>query len=250
MRVPFSFRPALACLAVALWLPLQAQAGILDDNEARKAILDLSTKLDAVAREIGARIDDKADKTAALALVNQYEQTQQDVARLRGQIEVLANELATAQQRQKDFYADLDARMRRLEPRQVTVDGAVATVDAGEQKAYDAAIAMLRAGDYAAAAGALADFVARYPASPYAAGAQYGVGSAFYALHDYPKAIAAQERVVAAYKASPQAPDALLNMIAMYTEMKDKKAAAKTQRELVAAYPDSHAAASAAKSSN
>ena len=250
MRIPPSFRPALACLAIALWLPLQSQAGIFDDNEARKAIVDLGIKLDKVAREIDARIDGKADKTAALSLVNQYEQTQQDVARLRGQIEVLANEVATAQQRQKDFYADLDARMRRLEPRQVTIDGAAATVDAGEQKAHDAGAALLKAGDYAGAAAALGEFVRRYPASPYAAGAQYGVGTAFYALHDYPKAIAAQELVVAAYKDSPQAPDALFNLIAMYTEMKDKKAAQKTLRELATAYPDSRAAASAAKPAN
>jgi hypothetical protein len=32
---------------------------------------------------------------------------------------VLTNEIANAQQRQKDFYVDLDARLRKLEPQQV-----------------------------------------------------------------------------------------------------------------------------------
>ena len=33
--------------ALAAWLPLHASAGLLDDDEARKAILDLRAKVDA-----------------------------------------------------------------------------------------------------------------------------------------------------------------------------------------------------------
>ena len=57
----------------------------------------------------------------------------QEIARLRGQIEVLANELANTQKRQKDFYTDLDARLRNLEPRQITIDGQEAAVGVSEQ---------------------------------------------------------------------------------------------------------------------
>ncbi|HWJ94859.1 MAG TPA: YbgF trimerization domain-containing protein, partial [Telluria sp.] len=95
----------LACLALAAWLPLQASAGILEDDEARKAILELRAKVDAMARDLNARIDTKSDKTAALEQLNQQEQTMQEIARLRGQIEVLANELSNAQKHQKDYYA-------------------------------------------------------------------------------------------------------------------------------------------------
>ena len=38
-----------------------------------------------------------------------------DVARLRGQIEVLNNEQEQTQKRQRDLYIDLDSRLRRLE---------------------------------------------------------------------------------------------------------------------------------------
>ena len=238
-------RLAVIGVALAAWLPLQAGAGILDDDEARKAILDLRAKVDNIARELNARIDTKSDKSATLDMLNQHEQTMQEIAKLRGQIEVLANELANAQKRQKDFYTDLDGRIRKLEPRQVTIDGKEAAVDPAEQKAYDAAFALFKAGDYKVAAGALGDFVRRYPDSGYAANAQYWLGNAYYALRDYKNAIVAQEVVAATYKDSAKAPDAMLNIASSYTELKDKKSAKKALQELVAKYPDSSAAQAA-----
>ena len=123
-----------ALLAALTWLPLQAHAGLFDDDEARKALLDLRAKVEAMRSELNARIDTKSDKSSTLDLVNQNEMTLQEVAKLRGQIEVLSNELANAQKRQKDFYVDLDARLRKLEPREVTIDGKTAQVDPNEQK--------------------------------------------------------------------------------------------------------------------
>ena len=238
-------RLAVIGVALAAWLPLRAGAGILDDDEARKAILDLRAKVDNVTRELNARIDTKSDKTATLDMLNQHEQTMQEIAKLRGQIEVLANELANAQKRQKDFYADLDGRIRKLEPRQVTIDGKEAAVDPGEQKAYEAATLLFKAGDYKVAAGALTDFVRRYPDSAYAANAQYLLGTAYYAQRDCKNAIAAQEIVVATYKDSPKAPDAMLNIASCYVELKDKKNARKALQDVVAKYPDSSAAQAA-----
>jgi tol-pal system protein YbgF len=238
-------RIAAACFALAAWLPLQASAGLLDDDEARKAILELRTKVETLSRELNARIDTKSDKSAALDLVNQHEQSMQEIARLRGQLEVLANEIATSQKRQKDFYADLDARIAKLEPRQVNIDGKEAEVDAGELKSYEAAMTLFKAGDYKVAANALADFVRRHPDSSYASNAQYWLGNAYYAQRDYKNAIAAQEVVASAYKDSAKAPDAMLNIASCYTELKDKKNARKAFQQLIARYPDSSAAAAA-----
>jgi tol-pal system protein YbgF len=238
-------RIAAACFALAAWFPLQANAGLLDDDEARKAILDLRTKVDNLSRDLNARIDTKSDKSASLDLVNQHEQTMQEIARLRGQLEVLANEIANTQKRQKDFYTDLDARIRNLEPRQVNIDGKVAEVDPGELKSYEAAMTVFKSSDYKAAANALSEFVRRYPDSSYASNAQYWLGNAYYAQRDYKNAIAAQEVVASTHKDSPKAPDAILNIASSYTELKDKKNAKKALQQLVAKYPDSQAAAAA-----
>src|SRR5450830_2124398 len=155
MNAIFKSRVFAACMALAAAMPLAAHAGILDDDEARKAILDLRVKVDNLTRDLNARLDTKSDKRDALDLVNQHEQTMQEIARLRGQIEVLANDIANAQKRQKDFYVDLDARLRKLEPREVTIDGKTAQVDPGEQRSYDAATKLFTGGDYKAAATAL-----------------------------------------------------------------------------------------------
>lgn len=246
MSTPFKPRLlAAACLALAAWLPLHAQAGILDDDEARKAILELRAKVDSVTRDLQGRIDGKADKSAALEMVNQNEQMMAEIAKLRGQLEVLSNELSTAQKRQKDLYADLDARVRRLEPRQVTIDGQEAAVAPDEQTSYDAAMATFKAGDYRAAANQLTDFVRRYPQSGYASNAQYWLGNAYYAQRDCKKAIAAQQVVAAQYANSAKAPDAMLNIGTCYAELKDKKAATKALKDLIAKYPDSSAAQAA-----
>ena len=238
-------RLAAACLALASFLPLHASAGLLDDDEARKAILDLRAKVDNVARELNARVDTKADKSAAIDLVNQHEQTMQEIARLRGQVEVLANELANIQKNQKDLYADIDARIKKLEPRQVTIDGQEAAVAPSEQQDYEAALALLQGGDYKGAAAALSEFVRRHPDSAYAANAQYSLGTAYYALRDYKKAIAAQQVVATSYKDSAKAPDAMLNIASNYIELNDKKNAKKSLQSLVSKYPDSPAAQTA-----
>jgi tol-pal system protein YbgF len=235
----------LACLLLAAWLPLQASAGILDDDEARRAILDLRAKVDAITRDLTTRIDTKADKTATLDILNQQEQALAEVARLRGQIEVLANEISKVQASQRTLYTDLDARIKKLEPRAETIDGETAQVLPSEKQAYDSAMDVFKTGDYVRAATSLQDFVKRYPNSAYAANAQYWLGNAYYAQRDYKNAIAAQEVVTTTYASSAKAPDAMLNIATSYTELKDKVKAKKALQTLIAKFPDSQAAQSA-----
>jgi tol-pal system protein YbgF len=158
---------------------------------------------------------------------------------------VLANQLSTAQKQQKDLYADLDSRIRKLEPQQQTIDGRQTEVLPSEKKSYDAAFSLFQGGDYKGAADALQDFVKRFPNSAYAANAQYWLGNAYYAQRDYKNAIAAQEVVVSNYHDSPKAPDAMLNIASSYTDLKDKKNAKKALQQLVKSFPESSAAQAA-----
>src|SRR4051812_26148526 len=48
-------------------------------------------------------------------LLNQVEALNGELSRLRGQIEVLTNDVSNAQKRQRDMYVDLDTRLRRIE---------------------------------------------------------------------------------------------------------------------------------------
>jgi len=244
--IPFSkSRLAAACFTLAAWMPMQANVGLLDDEEARKAIVELRAKVEAMAKEMNARIDTKADKSAALNMVSQQEQMMAEIAKLRGQVEILSNEIVTAQKRQKDFYADLDARMKKVEPRQVTVDGKEAAVTPAEQRAYDTAMSYFKERDYKGASANLGEFLKAFPDSAFAPVAQYWLGNAWYALGDCKRAITAQEIVVMNYRDSTKAPDAMLNIATCQALLKDKVKAKKTLTDLITVYPDSAAAATA-----
>ncbi|MDY7580004.1 tol-pal system protein YbgF [Herbaspirillum sp. RTI4] len=238
MRHSFKHLLLAASTAAFTCLPLIAHAGLFSDDEARKAIIELRAKIDTLQTDTGK----KADQSSLLSLSDQNDSLRREIADLRGQVEVLANELANTQQRQKDFYLDLDARLRKQEPQTVTVDGKDVSVEPSEQKSYDAALAQFKGGDYKGAISAFSDFVKRHPESGYAAASQYWLGNSYYAQRDYKAAIAAQSLVVKNYPDNPKVPDALLNMASSYAELKDKAATKKTLETLVKKYPDSTAA--------
>lgn len=220
---------------------IQAHAALFDDNEARKAILDIRTKLDSVQ----SAVNTKADKSTSIDLNNQNEQLREEISRLRGQIEVLTNELANTQKRQKDFYVDLDNRLRKMEPQRVTVDGKEVSIAPAEQSAYDVALAQFKAGDYKNAGASFYDFTRRFPQSGLTPSAQYWLGNTYYAQRDYRNAIIAQQAVVKNYPDNPKASDALLNIASCQMELKDKAAAKRTLETLVAQYPESPSAQTA-----
>jgi tol-pal system protein YbgF len=243
-----SFAGAAFLIAALSSVAVPAQAGIFPDNEARKAILELRTQIDTINKrldELSARTDAKTDKSAALDLASENEQLRQEVARLRGQIEVLANQVATDERRQKDFYVDLDNRLRRLEPQRVVVDGKEFEISPDEQKGYEAALSLFKAGNYQAAQDAFAQFLQRYPASGYAPSAYYWLGNAQYVQGDYRGALKSHEAVIQHYPDNPKVPEAMLSIASSYTELKDSAAARKALEALITRYPNTEAAETA-----
>lgn len=227
-----------ALMAAFSCASLSAHAALFGDDEARRAILDVRNKVDALQQS-------KAESSAVLQLSNQNERLQQEIARLNGQIEVLSNELSNVRQRQKDFYVDLDNRLRKLEPQIVAVDGKEASVELSEQRMYDDALALFKAGDYKKSGTSFFDFIKRYPQSAYAPSAQYWIGNAYYAQRDYRSAISAQQTLLKKYPDNPKAADAMLNIASSQTELKERAAAKKTLESLVAQYPNAPAAQTA-----
>lgn len=247
-----------AALAAALVLGCPAglaQAGVFD-QDALKRIDATDRRLADIQHDLDARLAaiEQQLKSQGLAdLFNQVEQVKADVARLRGQLEVLANDIDQQQKRQRDLYVDLDTRLRKLEtapPPPAATDQpntpAVAAPPApGEQKAYDAALDQFKRADYAGAITSFGTFVRTYPQSPLAASAQYWIGNAQFAQKDYRGAIASQRQLVAAYPDSAKVPDALLTMASSQFELGDSAASRKTLEGLIAKYPQSEAAARA-----
>jgi tol-pal system protein YbgF len=266
-----SLAAAAALVAVA-----QAQAALFDDEEARKRIDEVRREQQAFMKDNDARlgrIEDSVRNIGVVELLRQIETLNAEVARLRGQIEVLANQNDQLQKKQRDFYLDLDSRMRRLEGPAAPNPGASAAppvaplaatatasqapppatapakspaqLQALEIRAYDAASNLFRKNDFAGAINAFRAFVLEYPQSQLAPNAEYWIGISFANLKDYKNAVAVQEALLRNYPQSPKASDALLAIAAVQAEQGDLGSARNTLEDIIARYPATEAAGKA-----
>jgi tol-pal system protein YbgF len=224
-------------LLIACALPVHA--ALFEDEEARR-------RVDALRSELGTRLDQlEAASRGQIELANQIEALKAELAKLRGQIEVLTYEMDATQKRQKDFYVDLDNRLRKLESQPAVARPAEAKPGpdpAVETREYEGALNLFKAARYRDAVNAFLAFSKAYPASPFAASAYYWAGSAHYQLGEYKKAVELFTHVAAAWPEDPKAPDALLGQANGLQETGDAKAARATLEALAARYPASAAA--------
>jgi tol-pal system protein YbgF len=271
---------AAASVFLALILSAQlasapARAALFDDDEARRRIESLRARIDQLETTVNQRlgaVEDTVKGQGLLDLLRDVEQIKADIAKLRGQYEVLSYELEQAQKRQRDLYLDLDSRLRKLEtapgagapaasaspPAEgppPTNAGPAASTGAGplaaaanvvtEQRAYDAALDQFKSGNYAAAATSFQAFARANSRSPLAPSALYWAGNAQFALKDFRAAIATQRQLVATYPDSQKVPDAMLNIASCYVELGDAPGSRRTLQDIVAKYPTSEAAGKA-----
>lgn len=250
-RLRRGYRRALRLSAIALLFATfgaqQAQAGMFDDEEARRQINDLTIKTNE-------RLDSTAK--AQFDLANQIQALREESARLRGQVETLTYELESAKKRQQDFYIDLDGRLRKLEPQAPQAadtrqpddgkaPGRPAADPSAESHDYETALNYFKTGKLKEAAAAFEAFTKNHPDSSLAPSAQYWLGNAHYALHDCKKSIDAQRVVVAKWPSHAKAPDALVNIATCQQELGDAKGAKSTLEAVLIKYPDSSSAATA-----
>lgn len=240
MRSPATLlSPARLAFVLAALGASQAQAGLFDDEEARRQLADFKLKTET-------RFDTQAK--AQLELSEQIQRQSEEMARLRGQIETLTYELENARKRQQDFYVDLDTRVRKLEQPAVAAaanggEAAKPAIDpAAESADYDAAINLLKTSKFKEAAAAFAAFGQKYPNSALAPNAQFWLGNAWYAQRDCRKAIEAQGVVATKWPDSPKAPDALLAIATCQQELNNAAGARHTLESLLAKYPGAPAA--------
>lgn len=250
MNATFRALGAAAMAALFVLAPMQAHA-LFEDTDARREILrlrklveDLNAKIDRLV----ARTDAKADTKSLLNLGSEIERLRAEVAELRGQIELLSNDIGNAQRRQRDLYADVDQRLRALEAKSAqaaAADNRQAELAASEQKAFDDALAQFKSANYAGAIQSLSAFLQRYPDSVYLPQAYFWLGSSHFAQLDCANAMPAYQTVVTRFASSPRAADALLNIASCQLDRKDKGAARETLDNLIKRYPNSPAAGTA-----
>lgn len=236
------------CFATA-----QASAGLFSDDDARAQIQQLEVRIVQLEKE-NIKLEDanKQQTGSMLDLLTQLESLNQELRRLRGQNEELEHNLQDAKNRQKDFYVDLDARMRHFEATeaaaqsastQKAADKSVAEdVVALESSEYEVVYAYYKAANYKKVLESSREFLKKFPDSTRVPNVHYLMGDAYFSLDDFKKSIASYQVVVSKFESSPNVPDAWLNIAACQQQLKDLTSAKKTLKLLIAKYPDSKAA--------
>lgn len=252
-------------------LSVNAAAGLFDDEEARKDLRNLRAQIEQQNRDNDSRLqrlDDSIKNLGIIQLLNQIEQLNAEIAKLRGQVEVMSNLDEQLTKRQRDFYLDIDTRLRKLEGS--TNDAAavsptsaapavvapaasaaplspaqIAALRAKEDAVYDVGSNAFKRGDYAAAIRAFQTYAKDYPSGQLISNAHYWMGISYFNMRDYGSARTTQEMLLKQYPDSAKAPDALLAIASVYSEIGDNGSARNALEDVIAKYPGSDAATKA-----
>lgn len=185
-----------------------------------------------------------------LELANQLQLLKDEVAKLRGQVELLTFEQEQSGKRQKDFYVDLDARLRKLET--AAIENAAKAAQqapkpdpANEMKDFEASLTLFKEGKFIEAADGFHAFLKAWPGSNLAPNAYYWGGNAHFQLREWARATELYQGLIAKWPEDAKTPDALLKLADAQQESGDPKTARKTLETLVAQYQATPAAAQA-----
>ncbi len=198
----------------------------------------------------------------------QLQQMQEDIARLRGQVEVQQNDIQQMKQEALQRYQDLDGRINAgasNAPQQAPAQNSQASgginasgtpaapADQGsassepgdpakEKLYYDAAFDLIKAKDFDKASQAFAAFLRKYPNSQYAGNAQYWLGEVNLAKGDLQGAGQAFAKVSQLYPKHAKVPDSLYKLADVERRLGHTDRVKPILQQVVTQYPGTSAA--------
>jgi tol-pal system protein YbgF len=174
-----------------------------------------------------------AQRVDPVYIEDRFNQLQQSITMLTGQLEQLQYRNQQLQQQMEKMQADYEFRLEQMEkgrpggapPRPNTQAAAppppagtapppagAAAAGAPADQMYNDAFKKLQDGDYAGAEKGFKAFLQSNPKHQLAGNAQYWLGESYYARRDYQNAVTAFAEGYKVYKASPKGPDNLLKL--------------------------------------
>ena len=272
-----SFPRRLACLA--LMVIGGVHAGVFEDDEARRAILDLRQRvenlrqaqqnsdnsLQRAVESMGKLQQTLRDQTTKdvqqetsrmqqglLQLQSQIDGLKQSLSEMRGYSDQLTRDISLLQRSQKEGLSSIDQRLAKMEERfakqepvMVQLDGLEFQADPAEKKDYELALATFRKGEFAGAIQAFSSFLRKYPDSGFRQSGLFWLASAKYVKQDYLDAANQLKAFAAMNEGHAKFPEALLTLGNAQIELKLPMDAKKTLNDLVDQYPNTDAAAAA-----
>ncbi|MEO8003477.1 MAG: tol-pal system protein YbgF [Betaproteobacteria bacterium] len=256
--------------------PREIQQGISGQDATLSQLADDATQLRAQGNSLQDRLSNllaqaetSPSNRGVVQLLNQVEALNGELNRLRGQMEVLSNDISNAQKRQRDMYVDLDTRLRRIEqsaPKKDADTGAAAEQRKTEQTTAApppvtaAAVppvsptttsAPAVAAPPSAPTGTAATPSSSLPPATLSATDQAAIQRAYdnaysnYRLSDYPMAIRGFESFLKSYPRHALAPNSQYWIGDSYLRLRDNRSAIEAERRLLGTYPESPKSADA-----
>lgn len=206
-----------------------------------------------------------APSSAQGMLFVQLQQMQEEIAQLRGMLEVQQNDIQRLQQEGLERYQDLDRRLSQgasggavgqnssaadannvggavQAPASASAQGEASADPEKEKLYYDAAFDLIKAKDFDKASQAFAAFLRKYPRSVYAGNAQYWLGEVNLANGDLQGAGQAFAKVSQVYPQHSKVPDSLYKLADVELRLGNRDKAHGIFRQVIADYPNSSAA--------
>ena len=258
-----SYRNRAAAVVLACWAAAASAATTeqlaLQITEARADMRALDERL--------ARLESQLKSQGLFSLLNQLNELKIEVAKLRGQNDELTHAIDTVTERQKTLYADMDGRLKALdgqlqdlasstqqantgvqETASIAAGKSGAVPDAvSENRAYEAALAHFRSGNYTEALVAFQGFLREYPNGALASNAHYWIGLAFATQGDYKSAAFAYEKLLQDFPGSSKIPDATLSLARARLQLGEMDSARTLLNKVVSQYGGTRAAENARK---
>ena len=240
------------CILCLITVP--AFAGLFNDAEARQQIQQLQTRL-AVTEDSLTKLDasNKQLMSSLLDMQTLIESQSAEIRKLHGQNEELVHNLQDAEKRQKDFYVDLDGRLRRFEtadaatPEKPTVTKNKPDDSLNETRALEAAYSFYKAEKYPEAVSAFQEFLTGYPKSANTANVRYWTGNAYFVLKDYKSSLENFQVLASKFDTYPKIAEVMFNIADCQELLNDNDAAKVTLKQIATKYPNSDAATKAKK---
>jgi tol-pal system protein YbgF len=175
-----------------------------------------------------------AQRLDPVQIDDRFNQLQQSITMLTGQIEQLQYRNQQLQQQLEKMQTDYEFRLDQMEkggggrpggaaprppagpaaapPLAAAAPPAAAGGGAGGEQLYSEAMKKLQDGDNAGAERSFKSYLQANPRGALAGNAQYWLGESYYARRDYPNAMTAFAEGYKVYKSSPKGPDNLLKL--------------------------------------
>ena len=207
---------------------------------------ELDQRLQAIERVV--------QNQSLVSMTQQLGALERRVDELQGTTEEIEYNASTTYERQRELYADLDARIQGIESK-LQARGPVSVLEGGplppgqlpvpggsDRDNYQAAFELLKEQRYEPAAQAFQQFLKTYPDSELADNAQYWLAESYYVTQKFEQALSSFQTVINEYPRSRKVPDALLKMGYCNYELKRWDAARAALSKVQADYPETTAA--------